>query len=38
MGCVWGGVRASKLLPIQFKKVSQTIRPFIREYFGLQGS
>ena len=35
---MWGGVRASKLLPIQFKKLSQTIRPFIREYLGLQGS
>ena len=28
--CVWVGVRAFKVLPVQFKKLSQTIRPFIR--------
>ena len=35
--CVWVGVRAFKVLPVQFKKLSQTIRPFIRDcilYYG----
>ena len=38
---VWGvgrAVRASKLLPVQFKTLSQTVRPFIREcilYYGV---
>ena len=33
-----GGVRASELLAVQFKKLSQTVRPFIREcilYYGV---
>ena len=32
-----GGVRASKVLPVQFKKLSQTVLPFIRDcilYYG----
>ena len=36
--CVGGGVRASELLAVQFKKLSQTVRPFIREcilYYGV---
>jgi len=36
--CGGRAVRASKLLPVQFKKMSQTVRPFIREcilYYGV---
>ena len=29
--CVGGGVRAFKVLPVQFKKLSQTILPFFRD-------
>ena len=42
LSCVWGrAVRASNLLPVQFKKLSQTVRPFIREcilYYGVYNS
>ena len=38
LSCVWEGVRASELLAVQFKKLSQTVRLFIREcilYYGV---
>ena len=42
LSCVGGrAVRPSKLLPVQFKKLSQTVRPFIREcilYYGVYNS
>ena len=39
--CGGRAVRASNLLPVQFKKLSQTVRPFIREcilYYGVYNS
>ena len=38
MVCGGRAVRGSNLLPVQFKKLSQTVRPFIREcilYYGV---